>query len=91
MRTDHLCARACIDACMCAEGEIKGHFGKCWGQGAQSTVSNRSKSTSGAPRLDDMLPKWTSAGVFPAEIRCRGGGEGSHAEIGPVGGDNRGG
>ena len=61
VRTERLCARACVDARTPAEGESKGHFGRCWGQGAQSTVNNRSKSTSGAPRPDDMRPRWTLA------------------------------
>ena len=82
-------ACACIRARTRAEGESKGHFRKCWGQGAQRIVNNRSKSTSGAPRLDDMRPRWTSA-VFSNRISKSGGG-GSHAEIGPLGGDNRGG
>ena len=73
VRTEPLCARACIRARTRAEGESKGHFEKFWGQGAQRTVNNRSKSTSGAPRLDDMRPRWTSA-VFSNRISKQGGG-----------------
>ena len=63
VHTERLFARAYIRARMRAEGESKGHVGKCWGQGAQRIVNNRSKSTSGAPRLDDMRPRWTAAHI----------------------------
>ena len=32
VRTELLCARACIRARTRAERESKGHFGKCWGK-----------------------------------------------------------